>query len=88
MELAFVPKDESGWRSRGAPRRQVPPQIIDMLKHTGRTGEVGVIHTDGDTEEEVKEVLAALRAGGRQLGRRVRIQQDEQLIRFQLGSKL
>lgn len=89
MELAFVPLEQSGWRGRGAPRKEVPPQTLDMLRRT-TGGEVGVIDTRGDTDAEIREVIAELRAGARQLHRRVKIQHDadHDRIRFQLGDAL
>lgn len=90
MELAFKKVEESGWRGRGAPRREVPPHIVQMLTHAAKSGEVGVISADGDSEEDVKAVLGALRAGARHINRRIRIQRDDtgHCIRFRLGGTL
>lgn len=90
MELALKKFEESGWRGRGAPRRVVPPHIVSMLQRAAASGEVGVISADGDSEEDVKAVLGALRAGARHINRRIRIQRDEAQheIRFRLGGTL
>lgn len=89
MELSFLPKAESGWRGRGAPPREVPDTILQMLRHTEKTGEVGVIDTTGDTEEEIKDAISALRSGARQMGRRALTQRDKakNVIRFQLAPR-
>lgn len=88
MELAFIPKKESGWRARGAPPRPVPEQILEMLRRAGN-GEVGVLDTSNDSDDDIADVMAALRAGGRHLGRRVRIQEDREAgkLRFELAPK-
>lgn len=87
MELAFKAPEESGWRGRGAPRREVPDHILEVLRRARTTGEVGVIDTSGDTPEAISEAQRILRAGGRQLGSRVRIQVDPEhdQIRFRVG---
>ena len=92
MELAFVKPEESGWRGRGAPRRTVPPHVVAMLQQAADSGDVGRIHVTDDTADDVKEALAALRAGARQIGRRLRTQQTAQdgrdFVLFQVGDKL
>lgn len=87
MELSFAPKTESGWRGRGAPRREVPQKVLDMLQRTDATGQVGVINTADDTAEEVAEMVSYLRRGARRLGRTLRLQHDEEdnVIRFELA---
>lgn len=87
MELSFAPKDESGWRGRGAPRRDVPPKVLDMLRRTDETGQVGVIDTREDTDAEVEEMKSYLRRGARRLGRTLRLQHDEEnhTIMFELA---
>lgn len=89
MELAFVPLEQSGWRGRGAPRKKVPTETLERLRRTERD-EVGIIDTRGGTDAQVREVMAELRAGARQLGRRIRIQHDPEAfrIRFKLGDPL
>lgn len=84
-----MPQEASGWRGRGAPRKQVPDKVLEMLRHTDRTGEVGVIDARDDSDEEVRQVLAYLRAGARHMGRKVRIQHDEEnrVVRFQLAPR-
>lgn len=87
MELTFVPKAESGWRGRGAPPVQVPDEVLDLLRRTDGTGEVGVVDTTGDSTDEVKELLRMLRLGAKRLQRRINIQRDpgQRAIRFQLS---
>jgi hypothetical protein len=89
MELAFVSKTESGWRGRGAPRKHVPNKVLDMLRHTDTTDEVGVIDIRGDSDADVAEMKSYLRAGARQMGRTLRLQHDEEndQIRFQLAPR-
>ena len=88
MELSFAPKEQSGWRGRGAPRKQVPQKVLDMLRHTD-TGEVGIIDTRNDSAAEIREVMALLRAGARHMARNLRLQRDEDnhQIRFELAPR-
>lgn len=88
MELTFVKAEESGWRGRGAPRRTVPQDVLDLLTRTLNSGEVGILDTRGSADSEIREALADLRAGARQLHRNIRIQHDadNSRIRFQLGA--
>lgn len=87
MELTFVQPAESGWRGPGAPRKQVPDHIVEMLKYARDSGQVGVIDVRGDSEEDVGEAINALRAGARHMRHRINIQRDkqQQQIRFRIG---
>ena len=84
MELTFVQPAESGWRGPGAPRKQVPDHIVQMLEYARRTGQVGKLDIAGDTDEDVREAINALRAGARHMDRKINIQRDRQKeeIRF------
>lgn len=90
MELTFLPPAESGWRGPGAPRKEVPPHIVEMLRFARDSGQVGRIDVTGDTAEDVSEAINALRAGARHMGHRIQIQRDKQKqeIRFRIGEVL
>jgi len=89
MELSFAPKEQSGWRGRGAPRKKVPDDILRVLRHTETTGDVGIIDVRDDTDADIREAKLALRAGARHMGRILRLQHDEEAhqIRFQLAPR-
>ena len=90
MELAFKPAEEAGWRGRGAPRKHVPDNILQVLQHARDTGEVGIVTVQDETEDEIKDLQRVLVAGDRHIGRRVRVQYDraESVVRFRVGEKL
>lgn len=90
MELTFLPPEKSGWRGPGAPRKRVPPHIVQMLEYARSTGQVGRIDITGDPEEDVKEAINALRAGARHMRHRINIQRDRQAneIRFRIGEAI
>lgn len=87
MELTFLPPDKSGWRGPGAPRKEVPPHIVEMLEFARDSGQVGRIDITGDPEEDVAEACNALRAGARHMRHRIQIQRDRQKreLRFRIG---
>lgn len=90
MELTFLPPAESGWRGPGAPRKEVPPHIVEMLAYARDSGQVGRIDVTGDPEEDVAEAVNALRTGARHIKHRIQIQRDKQKqeIRFRIGERL
>jgi len=90
MELTFLPPAESGWRGPGAPRKEVPPHIVEMLAYARDSGQVGRIDIEGDSEADVNEAVNALRTGARHIKHRIQIQRDKQKqeIRFRIGEKL
>ena len=87
MELTFLPPENSGWRGPGAPRKEVPPHIVEMLAYARDSGQVGRIDVKGDTDDDVAEAVNALRAGARHMKHRIQIQRDRQKheIRFRIG---
>lgn len=87
MELTFVPPAQSGWRGPGAPRKQVPDHIVQMLVYARDSGQIGVIDVEGDPDDDVAEAVNALRAGARHMGHKINIQRDRQKsqIRFRIG---
>lgn len=90
MELTFLPPAQSGWRGPGAPRKQVPPHIVQMLEYARDSGQVGRIDVRGDSDEDVTEAINALRAGARHMKHRIQIQRDRQMheIRFRIGEAI
>jgi hypothetical protein len=87
MELTFVTPDRSGWRGPGAPRKQVPEHIVQMLEYARDSGQIGVIDIKDDPEEDITEAVNALRAGARHMRHKINIQRDRQKdqIRFRIG---
>lgn len=87
MELTFLPPEKSGWRGPGAPRKEVPPHIVEMLAYARDSGQVGRIDVNGDNDDDVAEAINALRAGARHMKHRIQIQRDRQKreIRFRIG---
>jgi hypothetical protein len=90
MKLMFVPPAESGWRGPGAPRKQVPDHIVEMLEFARNSGQIGILDIRGDSPDDITEAVNALRTGARHLGRRINIQRDRQKhqIRFRIGEAL
>lgn len=90
MELTFAPPETSGWRGRGAPRRKVPETVLVALRRARDTGTVGILNVSGESGEDIKDAISALRAGGRELGRKVNVQYDDQddVVRFKVGGPL
>jgi 1,4-dihydroxy-2-naphthoyl-CoA synthase len=87
MELTFAAPEVSGWRGRGAPRRKVPETVLAALRRARDTGKVGILNVQGDSDKDIKDAISALRAGGRDLGRKVSVQYDDSdgVIRFRVG---
>lgn len=73
MEISLRPASEV-WAKRGRRRTDVAPQIIDALKRTYRTGEVGVIPVRNAIElKEAREFIVEARRAARQMGDHVRV---------------
>lgn len=87
MELSFLPPENSGWRGPGAPRKNVPPHIVEMLEFARTSGKVGRIDVTDDPEEDVTKAINVLRAGARHMQHRIKIQHDRTRceIRFRIG---
>lgn len=87
MELTFAPPEASGWRGRGAPRRKVPENVLAALCRARDTGKVGILKVTGETDSDIRDAISALRAGGRQMGRKVAVQYDadDEVVRFRVG---
>ncbi len=86
MEHRFAPREQV-WAPRGRRPKPVPQEVLDRLLYTSHTGEVWVTTLGPDDGPvEVAELLALLRAGARQLGGRLRHQQDtaRRQIRFEM----
>lgn len=90
MELTFAAPDASGWRGRGAPRRKVPETVLVALRRARDTGKVGILNVEGESDKDIRDAISALRAGGRQIQRKVKIQHDETegVVRFRVGEPL
>lgn len=83
MRIESAPKKEV-WRGRGRPARVVPPIVKHEADRTYKTGQVGIIHVAADEEEELKELLGYLNSYATSLGRRMRVQRDDDVVRFEM----
>jgi hypothetical protein len=83
MRFEEAPKKDV-WRGRGRPRREVPDQVKDMADSTYRTGNVGVVHVEADEEEELRELVGYLNSYAGSLGRRMRVQREDDTVRFEM----
>lgn len=88
MQLTLKPKAESTWRGRGRPPRAVPPHIAAEIERAYRRQEIGEVWMeDEDTEEEVRELISILNAYARSKGKRMVIQQDDGVLRFEMKDR-
>ena len=87
MEIRLLPR-ATAWRGRGRPPTQVDPRILSLLDATHNTGQIGSISPAGRTDADTTEVLAQLRAGAKQRGCLLRIQEDEDgTLRFEMRDR-
>lgn len=87
MDVTLAPKREV-WRGRGAPRKQVPDQVKQLADSTYRTGKVGNVVVGSDEEEEAKELAGLLTSYANSLGRRMRIQREDDVMRFEMVDRV
>ncbi len=86
MEVTVENRD-SAWRGRGRPRRVIPPQVAELARATYKTGNVGqAVITDGE-EEEARELASLLTAYAEYQGKRMRIQYEGQIMRWEMVDK-
>ena len=81
-----------GWRPRGRPPTEVPPEIIELLQSSyvpprfrGDPPKVDIIAEPEDTEEEIRQMMTLLRAGARRLGKHLAMQRHDRTIKFYLA---
>lgn len=87
MDVTLAPKREV-WRGRGAPRKQVPDQVKQLADATYRSGKVGNVVVGSDEEEEAKELAGLLTSYANSLGRRMRIQREDDVMRFEMVDRV
>lgn len=77
------------WRGRGAPRRQVPPEIAQLAEDTYRTGQCGTatIVTEED-EADARELVNLLTSYARSRGKRLNTQREDEELRFEMVDKV
>lgn len=86
MEVTTVPRAE-GWRGRGRPRREIPPQVAELARQTYKTGNIGqAVIADGE-EDQARELASLLTAYAEYQGRRMRIQYDGNVMRWEMVDK-
>ena len=90
MDVTFAAPEASGWRGRGAPRRKVGEKVLVALRKARDTGKVGILKVHGESDKDIRDAISELRAGGREIGRKVAVQYDgdDDVIRFKVGDTL
>ena len=83
MHIATASKKEV-WRGRGRPRRVIPPEVRAFADSTYRTGNVKVVTIEAGEEEEMKELVSLLTSYAVSLGRRMRVQREDDTFRFEM----
>lgn len=86
MQVTFAPKSEV-WRGRGHPRRSIPAAVQEMASATYKTGRVGTVTIGPEDEEDAIELRRLLISYAKSLGRRMRIQRDDDQLRFEMVDK-
>jgi hypothetical protein len=86
MDVSLAPKREV-WRGRGAPRKQVPDEIKELANATYRSGKVGTVVVAPDEEDDAKELAGLLTSYANSLGRKMRIQRQDDVMLFELVDK-
>lgn len=72
------------WRGRGKPRRTIPDEVRTIADATYKTGNVARVEIGPGEADDAAELVTLLRAYARHLGRRVRIQREGSILRFEL----
>lgn len=83
MEISFASK-EKVWRGPGHPRRNVPQKVKDLAHMTYRTGKVGQVAIRAEDKEDATELVRLLRSYAKAIGKHMRIQQDDDCLRFEM----
>lgn len=74
MELALAPR--SSWKSRGAPRREIPEEVRTVVDSTYRTKDLAEIRGIVTTADhaEARAFVSLARSYARYQGRKLRVQ--------------
>jgi hypothetical protein len=83
MRIESAPKKEV-WRGRGRPRREIPREVRHFADSTYKTGNVQVVTIEAGEEEELKELIGYCNSYANSLGRRMRVQRDGDVVRFEM----
>lgn len=75
------------WKGRGRPRRVIPPEVRAFADSTYKTGLVKVVRIDAGEESELVELVGLLTSYATSLGRRMRVQRDDDVVRFEMVDK-
>lgn len=86
MEVTFAEKQDV-WRGRGHPRRSIPRKVREMADATYRTGKVGQVSIGPEDEEDVTELRRLLTSYAKSRGLVMRIQRDDDELRFEMADK-
>ena len=86
MQVEYTARGE-GWRGRGRPRAQVPPELLDILRRTYEQGVQANIPLYGAADVEVRRTIRLLENGAKQMGLRLQKSVDTQFLRFYLEDK-
>lgn len=75
------------WRGRGAPRKTIPAQIAQLADATYGTGQVGIANVADGEEDQAKELVSLLTSYANRQGKRMRVQREGNVIRFEMVDK-
>lgn len=80
-------RQEKVWRGRGKPRKTIPPEIQKLADDTYNTGRVGVAEFSDSEEVEARELVSLLRSYANSIGKRMRIQEEGNTVRWKMVDK-
>lgn len=80
-------RQEKVWRGRGKPRKVIPPEIQKLADDTYNTGRVGVATVGEGEQEKARELVSLLRSYANSKGKRMRIQEEGNTIRWRMVDK-
>lgn len=82
--------EKKAWRTAGAPRRVIPPEITEWMEETYRTGKVCEIPAP-PTEQDRADFVSLLKLYARRAGKTVYtqdfIREDQPWVRFKMRDK-
>lgn len=85
MKLAF--EDESAWRKRGRPRREVPAEIAQIAERVYREKKIGRLVVGPGEEKEARELIFTLRRWARNEELDFHTQRDGTMIRWRITDR-
>jgi cytochrome c1 len=86
MEAEYTPRGTE-WRKRGTRPLKVPPVLMEMLQTTYDKQVQANIAREGASDQEVAAVVRYLKRGAEKMGKHLRVQSDDEAIRFWVEDK-